>query len=198
MTCRRPHGAPPPTTASTPFCTFRPLACREDTLFTAAFAPQRLPSTRVQDHRRAQTPHRPRRHGAHRFPAVHGGLPESSDCRLYRPSRACSAWCGTQRPEGRFALSRRRSRVRVPSLPSFEVPANLHVVLPTQAQIGSPRPKRGPLSDWQHTCKRALPTLHSCTVARTETVHDRCEARGTLRCSTRSVAWNLRMAQDKI
>ena len=34
-----------------------------------------------------------------------------------------------------YGLSRRRSRVRVPSLPSLEVPAKRHLVLPQQADV---------------------------------------------------------------
>jgi hypothetical protein len=61
-------------------------------------------------------------------------------------------------------LSRRRSRVRVPSLPSFEVPANGHSTLSDQAWHHAPWPKHGPLSlskrpakcpIWRRACHRS-------------------------------------------
>ena len=55
-------------------------------------------------------------------------------------------------------LSRRRSRVRVPSLPSLEVPAKRHLVLPQQADVARLGQQTGStfgLSQVRNACKSA-------------------------------------------
>jgi len=60
--------------------------------------------------------------------------PTAGDSRNLRVGKPCSRRESTPIPaqprSGKTGLSRRRSRVRVPSLPSLKVPANRHYVLP--------------------------------------------------------------------
>jgi hypothetical protein len=70
--------------------------------------------------------------------------------------------CATSRDSAqdrRRGLSRRRSRVRVPSLPSFEVPANRHFCCPIRRAIAARGPIPWPKRRERTACKTPISVL---------------------------------------
>jgi hypothetical protein len=113
-----------------------------------------------------------------------------------------SAWRGRRNPaqtersvahrrsrrDAGSGLSRRRSRVRVPSLPLREVPANWHLMVPVEARSIARWPNRGPLSNEPITCKSQGSTVRIRSHEQTESSSTRLLARCLLRRKERSSA----------
>jgi hypothetical protein len=71
--------------------------------------------------------------------------------------RGQSKWLAIGRRDARVGLSRRRSRVRVPSLPSLEVPANKRVLLSGLETIRRPTAQSWPTTTTQNPWKSRFP-----------------------------------------